>query len=451
MLAFLVDICSSLVTYALLMGFYLSFVQRERGLHARILLASSGFLGCLVSFILFYLRHSQPKRMLVPLTRVNRQIIAVAGAGLLLALLCALLLLVLSFCRRSASGQGGPARTPSSLEELRSQAGLPLWLGLPLGFSLALASACLLMSKLPFILLNTKNFVAFGESSFGTESFFRLGGFLLGLLLMFLLLLAVAQLYRRMDSRAYACFGLLLLLAVSVDLGSQALGALARLRFLVSSQQNWVFTIMMFHDQAEGLIVSLYLGLIFLVALYVFLRHLRLQGSFPHSAARRKARYFLRNCRRWALAGLAFMLVSQLLLTVVKAEINKPVELTPPQPYKEQANLILIPLEEVNDGHLHRFSYKTDGHDVRFIVVKKPQGESYGVGLDACDICGVAGYFERNDEVICKRCDVVMNKATIGFKGGCNPVPFDYKIQDKTIIIDKSVLEAEKERFPKEQ
>ena len=62
---------------------------------------------------------------------------------------------------------------------------------------------------------------------------------------------------------------------------------------------------------------------------------------------------------------------------------------------------------------------------VRFIVVKKPKGGSYGIGLDACDICGLAGYYERNDEVVCKRCDVVMNKSTIGFKGGCNPVPLN--------------------------
>ena len=73
---------------------------------------------------------------------------------------------------------------------------------------------------------------------------------------------------------------------------------------------------------------------------------------------------------------------------------------------------------------------------------------NYGVGLDACDICGVAGYYERNNDIICKRCDVVMNKATIGFKGGCNPVPFPYEIADMKIIIRKADLEAEKNRFP---
>lgn len=41
-----------------------------------------------------------------------------------------------------------------------------------------------------------------------------------------------------------------------------------------------------------------------------------------------------------------------------------------------------------------------------------------------------------------------MNKSTIGFKGGCNPVPFEYEIVNKKIIIDKAVLEQEKNRFP---
>ena len=38
-------------------------------------------------------------------------------------------------------------------------------------------------------------------------------------------------------------------------------------------------------------------------------------------------------------------------------------------------------------------------------------------------------------------CDVVMNKGTIGFKGGCNPIPFEYKVHDQKIKIDIEVLE----------
>jgi uncharacterized membrane protein len=44
-------------------------------------------------------------------------------------------------------------------------------------------------------------------------------------------------------------------------------------------------------------------------------------------------------------------------------------------------------------------------------------------------------------------CDVVMNIATIGFPGGCNPVPLKYRASDGGLIIDTKDLEAEKRRF----
>ena len=71
---------------------------------------------------------------------------------------------------------------------------------------------------------------------------------------------------------------------------------------------------------------------------------------------------------------------------------------------------------------------------MRFIIIKKPNSSAYGVGLDACEICGQTGYYERDGQVVCKLCDVVMNINTIGFKGGCNPIPVEYKVEDGYII-----------------
>ena len=128
---------------------------------------------------------------------------------------------------------------------------------------------------------------------------------------------------------------------------------------------------------------------------------------------------------------------------------TKPPAEVQPEPYEINNGIISIELTKVSDGHLHKFSYVTPNKfDVRFLVVKKPAGTAYGVGLDACDICGIAGYYERgNDEVVCKRCDVVMNKNTIGFKGGCNPVPFEYEIKNGKIFIDVKELEKHETRF----
>jgi uncharacterized membrane protein len=69
------------------------------------------------------------------------------------------------------------------------------------------------------------------------------------------------------------------------------------------------------------------------------------------------------------------------------------------------------------------------------------------VGLDACDVCGPTGYYERKGQVVCIMCDVVMNKSTIGFYGGCNPVPLKFTLQGGAMRIDTMHLEAEASRF----
>ena len=95
-----------------------------------------------------------------------------------------------------------------------------------------------------------------------------------------------------------------------------------------------------------------------------------------------------------------------------------------------------VPFAKVSDGHLHRFGYTTDdGVTIRFIVIQKPNSSAYGVGLDACDICGETGYYEKNGQVVCNLCDVVMNINTIGFKGGCNPIVIPYEIHDGNIVV----------------
>ena len=137
-------------------------------------------------------------------------------------------------------------------------------------------------------------------------------------------------------------------------------------------------------------------------------------------------------------------------LTWVNAIDSRPVELSPVEESVVQGDQVYVALTQVEDGHLHRFAYTTpDGYTVRFIVVKKPNGSSYGVGLDACDICGETGYFERDGQIVCKLCDVVMNVNTIGFKGGCNPIVIDYSVESGYIIVPTSTLIEHQEEFKK--
>lgn len=113
-----------------------------------------------------------------------------------------------------------------------------------------------------------------------------------------------------------------------------------------------------------------------------------------------------------------------------------------PEEYSLVDGVATIPFSQMEDGHLHRFAYTAaDGTEMRFIIILK-NGGAYGIGLDACETCGDAGYYEQDGKIICKRCDVAINLATIGFKGGCNPIPFPYQVDDGAIIIHAADLDA---------
>jgi uncharacterized membrane protein len=170
-------------------------------------------------------------------------------------------------------------------------------------------------------------------------------------------------------------------------------------------------------------------------------------GVQLNPAEKRKEKAALRNRRRWGLTAAAGCAAALLSLTILKTISEKAVELSPAEAMTISGGEITIPTTRIEDGHLHRFAYIAgDGTEVRFIIVKKSQA-SYGVGLDACDICGATGYYERKDGIVCRLCDVVMNKSTIGFKGGCNPVPLAYTMRSGSMVIKTGDLENEKKRF----
>jgi uncharacterized membrane protein len=172
-----------------------------------------------------------------------------------------------------------------------------------------------------------------------------------------------------------------------------------------------------------------------------------IKGEFDNPAIFRKNKARARSFRRWSGLVIAGYVCATLSLTVLKAASEREVVLSPAEPMQIFSDTIMIPIDNVNDGHLHRFAYQaSDGTAMRFIVIKKNES-AYGVGLDACDICGATGYYERENDVICKLCDVVMNKSTIGFKGGCNPVPLDFTLKGGNMVIQTENLEKEKSRF----
>lgn len=221
--------------------------------------------------------------------------------------------------------------------------------------------------------------------------------------------------------------------------------ALMIVRILVAQRifvvSNTVFTAISWFINHEALFPILAMTCLVGVAssIWYSTRFIPRQGDNPA-----QSRLYRAQARVWKwMAGGAAMgyLCGAILITVGVAVGNAEVELSEPESYSVANERIVIDLDDISDGHLHRFAHTTSsGVEVRFIVIQKA-GSSYGVGLDACEICGPSGYYEKDGKIICKLCEVAMNIATIGFKGGCNPIPIEYEVSNGTLTVPLSVLE----------
>jgi uncharacterized membrane protein len=297
----------------------------------------------------------------------------------------------------------------------------------------------------PEIFLYPTEFVLAGESVFSTDFLFTLLGYLAGLAVVLGAFFAVYITGKKLGAKASRIF-----LTVQAALFlSQAVSAI--LQFLVARRliplTDMLFDFVIFavnHSEAFTCASVAVSAAVILMAWRVSRRTL---PEYPNPAERRKAVIAGIRVRRMCSLGVICAVIAVLSVTSFKVINEREVVLSPAEDMEIQGGEILISLEQVNDGHLHRFAYTaSDGAQMRFIVIKK-NDIAFGVGLDACDICGPTGYYERKGEVICKLCDVVMNKQTIGFKGGCNPVPLPYALEGGIMVIKTEDLDAESNRF----
>lgn len=296
---------------------------------------------------------------------------------------------------------------------------------------------------LPLLITGTSKFVNYGESPISTLVLFRVIGYALGLIVVFLTSLTVKNTLsllsklelRIVTSLSLSIFGITQIAIIFLRLYSLKL--LPRMLFPG-------ITFVINHGNLFVYIIILFIAT---MPILLWRKNIKITEKYNNKAELRKLKATKRNARRWAKSSLFFLIISFLSLSVLRYYVGKEVPLSPPENYVIENGMAIIPLEELEDDKLHRYQYISENKiSMRFIAIKKSEG-AYGIGLDACDICGPSGYFERNGDVICKLCDVVMNKATIGFPGGCNPVPLPYILHDGKIKIKVEDLEKESYRF----
>ena len=436
---FYVDVIFAICTFSFFFALALSFLKENMSLTNKIISFSILGLGIILGLYIHILRVKNKKEMIHTVTKLNRYVFA-------LCLFIFILMSIFLFLSIFVKNHKKISKILTSLNLL----------------FMFISISCMIYLIIPKLLTQAMEFIAFGEDSVSTLTLFRISGYMLGILTGILLILAFYKFLIRCNKRQYTIMFIAVFINTFLEYALRGITAIVRLKEYLKKDFNMapiltekskifgikVFDLMIFEDKSEAYFIGLAFIIILLGAIFFVYNNYKVNGNFETNASLRKEKWRLIVNRRWAYFTTVLSFVMLLSATYLNYQLTKPVELTAAQPYQEEGNNIVIPLSDVDDGHLHRFSYKKDGHDIRFIVVRKPNSTSYGVGLDACQICGVAGYFERKNDIVCKRCDVVMNKATIGFKGGCNPIPFEYKIENSKIIIDKKVLDKEKERFP---
>ena len=293
---------------------------------------------------------------------------------------------------------------------------------------------------MPALFVQLNNFVYYGESAVSTMVLYRIIGYVFAVVLMILSSIAIFKIVRRID-KTYR--DKILIISFSIWGINQIFIVLQRLYAIDFIPRN----ASVFNTIAWVINHSHYIGfglMIFLIILptILYLNNIKVKETFKNPAELRKKKYHMRCNRNLAKFFLVLIAINVSSLTYLRAYSGRDIALSEPEEYVVENDTIVVPLSELEDMKLHRYQYTaTDGVHMRFFLIKKSQG-SYGVVLDACEICGPSGYYERGDDVICKLCDVIMNRGTIGFKGGCNPIPIPYIVHDEKIKISTQDLDA---------
>ncbi len=304
----------------------------------------------------------------------------------------------------------------------------------------------LLSYSLPTALLYISEFPMGETSIFSTAVLFKTLGYSLSALLVTVFGIGLYKISLTYDRTKIIIRTVIVMLITFVSHLFSLIQPLYVRRIIPHSKQ--LFHIMTPVINNKNMFIYAVLLVAIIIPIRVWYRSNFITEPYNNPAEHRKIRAELRRRKRWSFAIILLLVLFYLDLTIIRDYDEREIELSPVEDSVVEGDYIYIPLEMVDDGNLHRFHHMAENGkiEVRFIVIKKSK-TAYGIGLDACEICGATGYYQRNDAVVCKRCDVVMNIQTIGFKGGCNPIPFKYEIEDGRIKIHKQTLEELKTEF----
>jgi len=165
-------------------------------------------------------------------------------------------------------------------------------------------------------------------------------------------------------------------------------------------------------------------------------------------AERRMREWEFRRQRRWSFAAA---ILCVLVIVSLAAEFAYAHAMNQPSPAKELTadnGEVRISLTDLTDQSVHFYDADVNNTEIRFMVIHQTNG-NYAVALDACEICGWAGYKQEGQNVICRNCGATIYIPSIGEKGGCNPIPVKSEVENGQVIVELSALTASASRVHK--
>ncbi len=431
MLTYLINVTGDILAVSLILGVMLAFIDRFCSDRGKVIFRCGITLGLIVAGVRTYITNT---RRLTGGWKVGAW-----GYGISLALFVLTAVLFVIFAK------GFFHRTNSKRFESAGE--------IIVSASTGLLMASYIYCTAPNVMIYPFKFDSGASGILSTEYLFRLGGYLLGLLVCLVSAIAVCKICTVAAKKGFTKLLCAVFYAVNV---LYAVYGFARLMLVLTPRKIVDSEVLFSFAAASNNRSSFYtyglFAVITAVGVFLIVKSRTAKEPYSTNAEHRKQKAVWRTAKRsfvFLLIGFVMaILCSTLFVKLNTVEIKEaPVE----DPITE-SDTLFVPLETVEDGHLHRFGYTTDdGTLVRFIVVLKQENtNNYGVGLDACDICGEAGYYENKDnQIVCKKCNVVMNKTTIGMKGGCNPIIIDYDIDENGITVPIDEMIKNKNHFKK--
>lgn len=188
---------------------------------------------------------------------------------------------------------------------------------------------------------------------------------------------------------------------------------------------------------------SLFLLAMVAIPLFIWLSKHREPAPSAETTSAAERRLLEARARReqaYRYGAVASILIVLVAVGIVYVQELMPREVSPPESVSREGDAVVVPLEKLDDGKLHRFGFPTDGHTVRFLAIKTADGK-YRTALDACEICGPIGYLQEGGQLLCINCVAEINPFTVGVPGGCNPIPLEAEITSTQLHVPLATLE----------